>query len=265
MDMTRQRAEVWRPPVFAAPAATVPQRLLAALRRFLDLQAGTVWRDLAAILPGCEGVVLDVGCGAQPYRNLVNPRAKYIGIDTADAKAHFGYEMPDTTYFEGDIWPLETASVDVVLCTETLEHVPDTSRFLEEMARVLRPGGRAILTVPFSARYHYIPHDYWRFTPACLERILGAANFQRAAVYARGNAVTVACYKAMALILPLLFATERPAGTRWLLRAVGIALSPLLILLAAIANVSIRGAGGNDCLGYTVLAQRSGGASGDIA
>ena len=244
IDMTKRRAEPWRPPVFAPPSAQGFSRLVAVLRRFLDLQAGTVWNDLAAILPNCEGVVLDVGCGAQPYRNLIRPSAKYVGIDTADAKAHFGYEMPDTLYFDGDTWPLENASVDVVLCTETLEHVPNTACFLREMARVLRPGGRLVLTVPFSARYHYIPHDYWRFTPACLEKVLREAQFEAIEVYARGNAVTVACYKVMALILPLLFSTSNSTAVNWLARLAGVALSPILLTLAVTANISIRGAGG---------------------
>jgi SAM-dependent methyltransferase len=203
-------------------------------------------------------VVVDVGCGAQPYRTLVGPRATYLGIDTADAKARFGYEIPDTTYFTGDRWPLEDASVDLVLCTETIEHVPNTSGFVSEIARVLRPGGELILTVPFSARYHFIPHDYWRFTPAGLKQILSPPHFDDVAVYARGNAVTVACYKTMALALPLLFISTRSVLLRYVSRAVGLAFSPVFLLLAAIANVSVQGRGGDDCLGYTVLARRSG-------
>ena len=74
---------------------------LAAVRRFFDIQAGSAWRDLSAVLPSLRGTVLDVGCGAQPFRSLVNPAATYLGIDTDAAKAHFGYEMPNTTYFSG--------------------------------------------------------------------------------------------------------------------------------------------------------------------
>ena len=261
VDMTQREEEAWRPPPFAGPPTTYAQRMIAALRRFLDLQAGTIWSDLSLLLPTRKGVVLDVGCGAQPYRGLVNPGAKYIGIDTADAKTRFGHEVPDTIYFRGDRWPLEEASADVVLCTETIEHVPDTARFVSEIARVLRPGGELILTVPFSARYHFIPHDYWRFTPASLKLMLGAPHFDDLAVYARGNAVTVACYKAMALVLALLFTPTRSALVRYSSRAVGILFSPVLVVLSAVANVSIRGRGGDDCLGYTVLARRSGGAN----
>ena len=78
----------------------------AAARRFLDLQAGSIWNDLAASCPQSRGVVLDVGCGAQPYRHLLVPTATYKAIDYAGAERHFGYSMPDTTYYEGDRWPI---------------------------------------------------------------------------------------------------------------------------------------------------------------
>lgn len=263
-DVTGQRSEPWRPPPLTSLAgATGTERLYAAARRFFDLQAGSIWRDLSQLLPQFTGIVLDVGCGAQPYRNLLPADAQYVGLDTADAEKHFGYAAADIIHFEGGAWPLADASVDVVLCTETLEHVFDTTGFLAEMARVLRPGGQVILTVSFAARYHFIPHDYWRFTPACLDRLFCGANLTPVIVYARGNAVTVACYKVMALILPLLFSNAPPASSRLLRPLAGAALLPLLTLLAVIANLSLHLPGGNDCLGYTVLAQRPGGDAAD--
>ena len=139
-------AESWRPPLFR-PVKTRADRWFAAARRFLDLQAGSIWNDLSQLLPERRGFVLDAGCGAQPYRSLVNPEATYQGIDYADAERHFGYSMPDTTYYEGDRWPVSDASVDVVLSTETLEHVADPPRLLDpgfpvlEARRNLDPHG----------------------------------------------------------------------------------------------------------------------------
>ena len=135
----------WHAPRAGVPHSTrhrlrVVRRWLAALRRLIDLQAGSIWRDLAGELAAVEGLVLDVGCGAQPYRPLLGPSARYLGIDTADAKADFGYEIPDTLYFDGDSWPVDSESVNVVLCTETLEHVLEPSKLLAEAHRTLRPG-----------------------------------------------------------------------------------------------------------------------------
>ena len=162
--------ETWRPPLFK-PVKTRSDHWLAAARRFLDLQAGSIWRDLRQLVPESRGVILDVGCGAQPYRSLVDPVASYRGIDYADAQRHFGYSMPDTTYYEGDRWPVSDASVDVVLSTETLEHVPDPPYSWPKHSVASSPAGSLILTVPFAARWHFIPHDYWRFTPSGLQRL----------------------------------------------------------------------------------------------
>jgi SAM-dependent methyltransferase len=256
-NLAERTAEAWRPPQFKPPGGRLAA-VLAGVRRFFDLQAGSIWRDVAAELPSCRGVVLDVGCGAQPHRPLVHRDAEYIPIDTADAKEHFGYEVPNTRYFSGDRWPVEDSSVDLVLCTEVLEHVLEPRRLLDEARRCLRPGGWLLLTVPFVARWHFIPHDYWRYTPSSLKYLLTSAGFENIAVYARGNAVTVASYKGMALLLPLLLPQH---GNRCLRLGksllFAVPLAPIMIALACIAHLSLRGRGGDDCLGYTALAQRT--------
>ena len=247
--------EAWRPPAFAPPGGQAAGTV-AALRRFLDLQGGSIWHDLQRILPHLGGTIVDVGCGAQPYRTLLPTGADYIGLDTLEAKSRFGYEMPGTRYIDGDIWPLENDSADVVLCTETLEHVPDVALFLGEAARCLAPGGTLVLTVPFAARWHFVPHDYWRFTPSGLDRVLREAGFLNTRVYARGNALTVACYKSMALILHLAMPQARAVLVRLTLQGLSLPLLPVLLLLAILANLSLRGGGGEDCLGYTALAEK---------
>ena len=254
--MTQCQTERWRPPLFAPPTTSLA-RFAAALRRFLDLQAGSIWRDVAAELAQPHGTVLDVGCGAQPYRPLVHHADRYIGIDTAAAKERFGYEVPGTLYYAGDKWPVEDSSVDLVLCTETLEHVRDPGPFLEEAARVTKIGGGILLTVPFAARWHFIPHDYWRFTPSSLRDLLEKHGFGDVAVYARGNHLTVACYKVMALMLPLLMPSGRGLIAGIVLRMIGLLLSPLLLVPAIIGSASLLGRGGDDCLGYTAVATRN--------
>ena len=249
--------ERWRPPLLPNPAEGKWGRSLAPLRRFFDIQAGSVWRDLAAVLPDVRGRVLDVGSGAQPYRPLVHPDATYMAIDTEAAKSHFGYEAPDTRYFRGKVWPVADASIDFIICTETLEHVLDTKQFLGEAARSLRAGGTILLTVPFAARWHFVPYDYWRFTPSSMDHLLREAGFAGVRVYARGNSGTVACYKIMALVLPLLATNNSRAILTWLMRILGLCLAPALVFFAVLANVSLLGRGGNDCLGYTVIAQRA--------
>jgi SAM-dependent methyltransferase len=250
-NLVEQGVENFKPPVFK-PDTSARNRLENWLRRFLDLQAGSAWRDLRRELASARGRLLDIGCGAQVYRGLVPPEVVYRGIDTADAKARFGYDVPDTHYFEGDDWGVEDSSFDVALCTEVLEHIPAPADFLARACRCLRPGGRLVLTVPFAARWHFIPYDYWRYTPSSLNLLLRAAGFDDVTVLARGNPLTVACYKVMALQLAPLFGGGRPAK-----RVVAILLLPVLGVLACIANLSLAADWGDDCLGYTVTARRA--------
>ena len=243
-------SERWQPPALRPPR-TRWDRFLAAGRRLFDLQAASAWRDLKIELATAHGDVLDVGAGAQPYRPLLPADSRYRAIDIAIAGEAFGYNLPDIEYFEGDRWPVEDSSVDVVLATETLEHVPEPAVFLAESRRVLRPGGRIVLTVPFAARWHYIPHDYWRYTPSSLRNLLKAAGFAEVVVHARGNEVTVACYKLIALALPALFPPEGGVSGA---RIAAILSLPLLVATAWVAHASLRGDGGADCLGWTSTA-----------
>ncbi len=245
--------ERWQPPAFRAPR-TRRDRAVGAMRRMLDLQAASAWRDLRVLLADAGGDVLDVGSGAQPYRPLFPPGARYRAIDSASAEADFGYAMPETEYFHGDRWPVADRSVDVVLSTETLEHVPRPEVFLAEARRVLRDGGRVVLTVPFSARWHYIPHDYWRYTPSSLRNLLEDAGFTDVVVHARGDERTLACAKVMALILPGLFPPGGGFGVRRVAAGLGL---PVLALLALLAQLTLRSDGGDDCLGWTATARAS--------
>jgi ubiquinone/menaquinone biosynthesis C-methylase UbiE len=56
--------------------------------------------------------------------------------------------------------PVADGSFDVVLCTEVLEHVPDSLSALRELARVVKPQGQMILTAPFCSLTHFAPYHY---------------------------------------------------------------------------------------------------------
>jgi SAM-dependent methyltransferase len=230
--------------------------MLATLRRYFDLQAGSLWNDVAEEASAWSGKLVDVGCGAQPYRSLLPEGMQYVGLDIETAEESFGYATPDTIHFDGGRWPEGTHNADVVLCTEVMEHVPNPRALLKEAFHALKPGGRLLLTVPFAARWHFVPHDYWRFTPSSLKMLLEEAGFQHVVVRARGDELTVACYKVLALMLPLLMPQQAKPAKALGLRLLGTPTIPLFVAVAAVANLSLRGNGGDDCLGYTVTADR---------
>lgn len=245
--------EYWRPPLITHPV-TWRRKIAAQIQRVVDLQYGSINDDLKHELRSAHGTVVDAGCGGQPFRRLLPEGVHYIGLDIVDANAKFGYMQSDTVYYSGDVWPIESNSVDFVLCTETLEHVIDPAQFLSEAHRCLKKSGHLVLTVPFAARWHFIPNDYWRFTPSGIEHLLSRAGFQEIRVYGRGNSVTVACYKAMTVYLTHAWPFGKGLAERILSIAIAVIVFPLFLLLAVIGNVSLRWDGGNDYLGFTVTA-----------
>ena len=95
-------------------------------------------------------LVLDVGAGNCRYHALFS-HCVYKTHDFAKLSKELtggGYGKLD---YVSDICsiPVEDESFDAVLCTEVLEHVPDPVKAIEEFARLLKPGGKLILTAPF--------------------------------------------------------------------------------------------------------------------
>jgi SAM-dependent methyltransferase len=121
---------------------------------------------LASALDGETGKVLDVCCGKQPYRRLAPDAEVWFGLDWPAG----GQAAPDV---RGDALrlPFRDAVVDVVVCSEALEHLPDPFGALSELSRVLKPGGRALLTVPFAIGLHEAPRDFFRYTPYGLREL----------------------------------------------------------------------------------------------
>ena len=74
--------------------------------------------------------------------------------------------------------PVADGAFDAVLCAEVLEHLPDPGKALRELARVLRPGGRLIVTAPFCSLTHFSPHHYATgFNRYFYEKLLGELGF----------------------------------------------------------------------------------------
>jgi ubiquinone/menaquinone biosynthesis C-methylase UbiE len=128
-----------------------------------------------------QGVVLDVGCGIMPYRDLILKRNKsvtsYIGLDFENSlDPEYALGKPDL-FWKGDVIPMEDNSVEIVLATELFEHCQEPEKVMIEILRVLKPGGVLFLTVPFLWNLHLVPYDEYRFTPFSLNRHLINSGF----------------------------------------------------------------------------------------
>jgi SAM-dependent methyltransferase len=111
--------------------------------------------------------LLDAGAGECQYKKHCG-HLKYVSQDNAvyDGKGEAGLQTGNWDFSQIDIVsdilhiPEKDASFDAVLCTEVLEHLPDPVRALDEMARLLRPGGTLIVTAPFWSLTHFAPFHY---------------------------------------------------------------------------------------------------------
>jgi len=216
----------------------------------LDLQVLTVYRELRRRLPSYRGEVLDVGCGQSPYRFLLNQATHYTGIDIVDAEK-FDYVNSEVIPFDGQHIPFPDAHFDAVICTEVLEHVANYQQLVNEIHRVLKDGGEVIATVPWSARFHYIPYDFFRYTPSSLQLMF--AGFSRAVITPRGTDISVIGSK----IAIVWFRNVLPAQRRKLLWSpLWLLASPLLFIVIVIAQLATRfGVGSSDDpLGYSIVA-----------
>ena len=185
-----------------------------------------LWRELRDLLPRLSGEVVDLGCGRMPYRALV-PAARYVGVDL-DTPVTRELAAADILY-DGRRLPLAAGSFDGALCSQVLEHVFTPEEFLREIARVLRPGGWLVLTVPFVWDEHEQPHDYARYSSFGLRALLERTGFE--VVEQRKS---VADARAVAQVVSAwLFKATR---TRW--RALN-----LVAQLLVIAPVNVLGAG----------------------
>lgn len=97
--------------------------------------------------------VLDAGGGDGFYSKLLAPHARRVTLLEFDRRAidsAVRNGVPSSDILHGSVTniPLGSASVDKIVLTEVLEHVPDESLALQEIHRVLRPGGTLVVTVP---------------------------------------------------------------------------------------------------------------------
>lgn len=139
----------------------------AALRRLSHT------RDILDPLLGfVHGDCVDLGAGMGKYRQAVLTRAKtYTAMDMQ--------QLPGIDVV-GDVIrpPFKDASFDTVLCTQVLEHVKEPWTMVENIARILRPGGTAILTTPFMYPFHADPHDYFRYTEEGIRHLFERAGME---------------------------------------------------------------------------------------
>ena len=238
---------------------------------FVDLQWTLVIRALKRVAPLARGRLLDVGCGDKPYLELFLPYvSEYLGVEheaafrqTASAGRTRG---PDLVY-DGKRLPFADGEFDTVLSVQPLEHTPEPLQLIREMARVLHPEGRLLLSAPFSFRLHEEPHDYFRYSPHGLRALCTAAGLEIERCEAMGNlwsllghklnsylALNLARAGSMAQRLDKLGheSEQRQRPRYWLLPAVGASMASVSVAARVLDRVAPDA---SESLGYVLVAR----------
>ena len=111
------------------------------------------------------------GLGSFPNRYVVSKRAE----DNPDLLVDFAFR---------DLAKIPAESYSVIVCAGLLEHIPDPQRFVDDLHRILKPGGKVLISCSACFSFHECPDDYFHYTPFGLRLLF--AKWDRFEVL-RGN------------------------------------------------------------------------------
>lgn len=144
-----------------------------------------------------EGKALDLGGDSRStYRQFLKGSPAFTILNFSPESA------PDIVHDLEQPLPVDSSSYDGVLLINVLEHIFNYQQLLAESARVLKPGGKIVVVVPFSFPVHPSPRDYWRFTGEALKKLLVDLGFQNIAITSLGSGVFSARYVALDRLMP---------------------------------------------------------------
>lgn len=132
-----------------------------------------------------KGDLLDAGAGRLSYKFILEDYCSaYRSVDI-DVRGEFVDSVGDIQSL-----PLKSEIFDTVFCTQVMEHVPEPQAALDEIYRVLKKGGKAIVTAPHLAYLHNEPHDYYRYTIHGLRYMFEKSGFEVKQIIPAGGLIS---------------------------------------------------------------------------
>jgi SAM-dependent methyltransferase len=123
-----------------------------------------------------RGTLLDLGCGKVPLYEMYSAFVDHV-ICTDWPQSLHGRTFID---FASDLnvgIALGNETADTVILSDVLEHIYCPHELLHEICRVLKPGGMALINMPFIYWIHEAPFDFYRYTQFAIERMARDAGF----------------------------------------------------------------------------------------
>jgi SAM-dependent methyltransferase len=156
----------------------LPDGMVPFDKRERGPELGTPWRQAnwrflektLATMP-LDALILDVGAGRGDFAELFNNR-HYLSLDV------YAYPEIDVVCDLLTSVPLRASSFDVIVLMNVLEHVEHSRELLVVLARLLKPGGRLVMAVPFLLKIHQAPYDFARYTQFALEKLGSEAGLK---------------------------------------------------------------------------------------
>jgi SAM-dependent methyltransferase len=188
-----RREDLWQQSKFRIEGSTIrasndARELGRASRILADLVGGFY---ATAIPRWVSGDLVDLGCGKAPllgaYRNYCS---SILLADWANS-THDNPLLDLTIDLNKALTLLDSDSFDVVVLSDVLEHIAEPSDLMAEIWRILKPGGRLLMNVPFTYWIHEAPHDYYRFTRYALERFALQSGLEVVELAALGGWIEV--------------------------------------------------------------------------
>lgn len=155
-------------------------------------------------------MVLDIGCGYQPYKFVFNGHpCHYIGLDLLGTQGC-------NVVASGEQLPFRNATFDIILSFQVLEHVAEPQQQLRETYRVLAPGGHCLVSTHGTFLFHPSPYDYWRWTHQGLERSFRNAGFDVIKIIPQGGTGSCLSYLLASYLSLLSYQLKCMTPLRWI-------------------------------------------------
>lgn len=182
-------------------------------------------RAVPAGLAQLSGVLLDVGAADRWVESHLAQGVHYVALDYPPTGQKL-YGARPHVFGDGARLPFRDACFDAVTCLEVLEHVPDPGLVMSEIARVLRPGGHAWISMPFLYPLHDAPFDFQRHTEFGLRRDVQRAGLQVRCLCRSGHAV-----RSAGLLMSLAIAGGAYASAEWWRWPLLLLASPMVLVV----------------------------------